>query len=1381
MVEAATEFRKSGFGDEDAANLALVATQFQNVADSEISAGEASSFIIAQLKAFNIEAENATHITDAVNEVSNQFAVSSTDLSNSLGIVSSALASGNTSFEESLGMLTAITEITRNASKASRGLVSIQSRLNQVVDEGSATGKQLIDLYAKQGIDVFDKQTGQLRDTYDVLKDLSESWDSLTRNEQAEFALAQAGANQTQNFVALMENFSQAVSATATAYDSAGSAAQENAKHMESLEAKTQQLKATFQDFSNNVIDNELIKSILNLADTALNALNTEAGATITQWVLLTGVLTGASTIFGNIGIKLASSLLNFSANMGTLVTAVSAGTATLASFVSVAFPLAAILTGIGLALWKIKEAYDAANPSIEDAAQKVKDLSASQKEVQDKITELNGTPWYKRTSEIDEETNALQKENAELQKQIDFYNEKYAAQFGAGKSGKTEVAGYRATYDRDVGFDTETKGLTLVADSAEELEEKLNDLRKSQTLTNVSIKEVNRELSNTEAWKKASDAVKALEEEKSKSGLLTGAQTKQFREETSSLSEFVKEIDDSGVSLNYFSEDIQNLYNYSKQFASALDDVSEGISGTEKSLDKLSKGLAINESDYKKLIAVYPDLIGLITQTSDGYTIETNTLIDLAKTGNSAAKQMLQDQIDLTKGVIENSQKRLTALQEEMDALGQLIGTTTDPNKSLQYEKMYGLKAATANRLKDIIASKLELLGKMQSGIGGVAIPSPGSGDGTVTDPIKEQSNLFKEQNAVLEHNIYLREKAGASEQELIQLNKEYQETLNKQADWFRGEGEEESSTYIQELQKSWWGLQDNIVTLENNITQKLQSNFDKRLELSESYIEDRNFYDNWGADNEIAAWKRVLVWMEEEYYKKGLISFQEYVDTRNEIMKNIYTAEQEAAEKAQEAAEEAQQQYIESLEDKQSLYEKFFNYMVDRIDEEIEKLEDEYDATEAFWDSKINAIQEANEELEQQIELEEAMDDLARARQTKVMVYKDGRFQYVNDIDEVSEAQSNLEKLEREEALRQEVANLEQLKEQALQAIQDQIDGWEEYKDEWSSVVDHYQEEQDRLLIEQELGIELEGENWKNRLDNLQDYANQYQEILNSIVLAQQQANAQLGQLQQGSNSGSSNSDLPYNWTGSGGLSNWSGGTQTNDQGWVTDGKVAAIIDGVGGGAVPVWYDPDTGKVMSEGLEPGDIILTQGGYYKITGGSGGSYTSVPWSPGGSSSSSNNRDDNDDDGYSDSSNISSGAGGVAIGGAVGGAVGGPIGGIVGGVIGGIIGSITGKHANGTLSASSGLSLVGENGPELRMLGQGDGIIPADVTKNLWSWGMTTPSSMLSALSGIGSSTSNATQISIGNITLPSVSNASQFVEELKGFKRYAIQYGTGI
>ena len=66
MISAATEFRKNSFNDEDSATLALVASTFQNVADESISAGEAASFLIAQMTAFNIEAENSEHIIDAV-------------------------------------------------------------------------------------------------------------------------------------------------------------------------------------------------------------------------------------------------------------------------------------------------------------------------------------------------------------------------------------------------------------------------------------------------------------------------------------------------------------------------------------------------------------------------------------------------------------------------------------------------------------------------------------------------------------------------------------------------------------------------------------------------------------------------------------------------------------------------------------------------------------------------------------------------------------------------------------------------------------------------------------------------------------------------------------------------------------------------------------------------------------------------------------------------------------------------------------------------------------------------------------------------------------------------------------------------------------------
>ena len=123
--------------------------------------------------------------------------------------------------------MTAITEITRNASTAARGLVSVQSRFNQIIDETSSTGQKLTAFYDKHGIAIKD-QNGQLRNLYDVLKDTADIWDTLDKNEQKYFLNIQAGANQTRNLAALMENFGVAVSATATAMNSAGSAAEEN-------------------------------------------------------------------------------------------------------------------------------------------------------------------------------------------------------------------------------------------------------------------------------------------------------------------------------------------------------------------------------------------------------------------------------------------------------------------------------------------------------------------------------------------------------------------------------------------------------------------------------------------------------------------------------------------------------------------------------------------------------------------------------------------------------------------------------------------------------------------------------------------------------------------------------------------------------------------------------------------------------------------------------------------------------------------------------------------------------------------------------------------------------------------------------------------------
>ena len=96
------------------------------------------------------------------------------------------------------------------------------------------------------------------------------------------------------------------------------------------------------------------------------------------------------------------------------------------------------------------------------------------------------------------------------------------------------------------------------------------------------------------------------------------------------------------------------------------------------------------------------------------------------------------------------------------------------------------------------------------------------------------------------------------------------------------------------------------------------------------------------------------------------------------------------------------------------------------------------------------------------------------------------------------------------------------------------------------------------------------------------------------------------------------------------------------------------------------------------------------------------------------------------------------------------------------------------KNATGTRNFRGGLSLVGERGPEMRILGQGDNVIPANQTANLWKWSNTTPQQMLTTLSARSGGGNTSYAFDVSRIELPNVTDAKSFVQ---GLKNYALQY----
>lgn len=468
MVEAATTFRKSGFNDQDAATLAKVAAQYQNVADTAVSAEDAASSIVSQIRAFGEDVDFATHVIDAYNEVANNFSVGTNDLSQAMEIASAGMATYGNEFEQIIGLVTAGTEImTGRSSQVARGLNTIASRI--VKNQGA------LEDYGIQVEDV----NGNLKSTYDVLAELKPTWDSMSEAERVALGDAIAGTNQYKVLASVMQNFEHATDATTTALNSSGSAIKENAAYMESLEAKTTAVKATFQDLANRVIDDELVGAVLDLVNGALSMLNNELGATVTQVGLVSGTMFGALTILKQFLERLQ------------LTSAAAALTAPHIAAIAVAIGAVVAIAG---AWYKATEdnrkSIDELNGDIETNTSKLN-------ENKDRLAEINGMAWNDKTPDILAEKDALEKENAELQAQIEKYQqlktEKAQAILDNAYTTETTYSTQRVQGKETLVPTTELiKGAEYYELLAQKLQKYQTILQQNKALTNEQVIEYN-------------------------------------------------------------------------------------------------------------------------------------------------------------------------------------------------------------------------------------------------------------------------------------------------------------------------------------------------------------------------------------------------------------------------------------------------------------------------------------------------------------------------------------------------------------------------------------------------------------------------------------------------------------------------------------------------------------------------------------------------------------------------------------------------------------------------------------------------------------------------------------------------------------------------
>lgn len=282
---------------------------------------------------------------------------------------------------------------------------------------------------AEYGIQVEDSN-GQLKSTYDVLSELKPVWDAMNDSERVALGTLLAGKNQYKVLASVMQNFSTATEATAAALNSSGSAARENARYMESIEARVTAVSAAFQKMSTAVVDSDLVKGILDIVKAMAEFGSTDFGVAVTQFILLSGVSWGGLQLLGQSilpGIINSFKTFNALRSGKTLADLAGSGSKLAVAFgASLPYILAitAAIVGLVAVIKAVKSAYDAANPSVEEAALAMKDAQEAATEVEnnyknakEKLDALNATDYADRTSEI-------QAEIEELEQLVAYYEE---------------------------------------------------------------------------------------------------------------------------------------------------------------------------------------------------------------------------------------------------------------------------------------------------------------------------------------------------------------------------------------------------------------------------------------------------------------------------------------------------------------------------------------------------------------------------------------------------------------------------------------------------------------------------------------------------------------------------------------------------------------------------------------------------------------------------------------------------------------------------------------------------------------------------------------------------------------------------------------------
>ena len=284
VADSAVTWRRQGKTADEAITLTKDSMMLAKI--GMIDSEKAAKNLTTTTKGYKIAVENTCSVVDKLGKLDSAAAVTAGELSEGMSKTAQMANDMGTFIKTMLSRMS-----------------DIKTGKLELVDEDGTT-ETLSDVETtlhNVGIDLR-KTITEFGNFEDVLDNLSGKWNTLNSVQQAALAKAFSGVRQQNNFRVLMANYDNVKKYADLSANSAGAAQEKFNAYLDSIEAKTKTLQASFESLANNTVSSDLVNNIL-IATTAVIEF-------IDKSNILKGTLTGLIAVGAIKGfVKLATSI----------------------------------------------------------------------------------------------------------------------------------------------------------------------------------------------------------------------------------------------------------------------------------------------------------------------------------------------------------------------------------------------------------------------------------------------------------------------------------------------------------------------------------------------------------------------------------------------------------------------------------------------------------------------------------------------------------------------------------------------------------------------------------------------------------------------------------------------------------------------------------------------------------------------------------------------------------------------------------------------------------------------------------------------------------------------------------------------------------------